>query len=63
MSPSDEARLDEGEATRRFYALVWPQRAAVLRTALILTGNAADADDLAQDALIKAFRGIDRFKE
>lgn len=56
-----EGLLDNAEATRRFYALVWPHRAAVLRTAQILTGNQAEADDLAQETLLKAFRGIDGF--
>ena len=50
-------------ATERFYRLVWPQRAAVLRLARILTRNPCDADELAQDAMIKAFRAIDGFKE
>jgi RNA polymerase sigma-70 factor (ECF subfamily) len=41
---------------------VWPQLAAVLRTAQILTGgDAAEAEDLAQETMIKAFRAIDRF--
>ena len=57
----DEGSLDNAEATRRFYDLLWPHRAAVLRTALILTANQAEADDLAQETLLKAFRGIDGF--
>jgi RNA polymerase sigma-70 factor (ECF subfamily) len=52
---------DQDAATRRFYALVWPQRAAVLRLAQVLTGNAAEAEDLAQETLLKAFTGIGRF--
>src|SRR5688500_18498710 len=51
------------EATRRFYDLVWPLLPAVLRTAQILVGNVLDAEDLAQETMLKAFRGIDRFKE
>jgi RNA polymerase sigma-70 factor (ECF subfamily) len=35
----------------------------VLRTALILCGgNAAEADDLTQDTMLKAYRAIDRFE-
>ena len=53
--------MDHEQATQRFYDLVWPHRAVVLRTARILTGNDAEADDLAQDTLIKAFHGIGGF--
>jgi RNA polymerase sigma-70 factor, ECF subfamily len=53
--------LDNPEATRRFYDLVWPLRSVVLRTALILTGNQAEAEDLAQETLLRAFRGIGSF--
>jgi len=35
----------------------------VARTALILTHNQAEADDLAQETLIKAFKALDRFRE
>lgn len=57
-----EGELDARDATRRFYDLVWPQRAAVLRVARILSGNDAEADDLAQETLLKAFNGIGGFK-
>lgn len=35
----------------------------VLRLALILTGRAHEADDLAQDTLLKAYRAVGRFRE
>jgi len=54
--------VDDKEATRRFYALVWPQRAAVLRLARLLCAS-ADAEDLAQETLLKAFRKIDTFRD
>ena len=44
--------------TDRFYAELWPHRAAVLRVARVLTHSDADADDLAQDAMLKAFRAV-----
>ena len=57
------ARLgDSDDAIRRFHELVWPQRAAVLRIARILTGNDAEADDLAQETLLKAYRRIETFR-
>jgi len=45
-----------------FYELVWPLRAVVLRAAKIQTGNDAEAEDLAQDTLLKAFKAIDSFQ-
>jgi RNA polymerase sigma-70 factor, ECF subfamily len=50
-------------ASERFYRLVWPFRADVLRVAKILIGNDSEADDLAQETLLKAFAGIGSFKE
>lgn len=49
------------EATERFYELVWPLAATVLRTAQILTGRVAEAEDLAQETMLKAFRSIESF--
>ena len=47
---------------RRFYSLVWPHRAAVLRVAQLLAGDTAEADDLAQETLIRALKKIDGFQ-
>jgi len=55
-------RLDPDHATRRFYDLIWPHRADVLRLALFLCRDRFAAEDLAQEALFKAFRAIDRFE-
>ena len=54
--------MEQAEATDRFYEMVWPHRALVLRAAMIQTGNAADAEDLAQDTLLKAFRAIETYR-
>lgn len=54
--------LKNEESTERFYELVWPLAATVLRTAQILTGSAAEAEDLAQETMLKAFRSIERFR-
>jgi RNA polymerase sigma-70 factor (ECF subfamily) len=56
-----ERGLTQEEAATRFYAYLWPHRATVLRTAQFLAGNAADADDLAQETLMRAFRNVARF--
>jgi RNA polymerase sigma-70 factor (ECF subfamily) len=55
--------MGNANSTQRFYALVWPLTATVLRTATFLTHNATDAEDLAQDAIIKAFKSLDSLQD
>jgi RNA polymerase sigma-70 factor (ECF subfamily) len=42
-------------------ALVGQHQEAVFRLAYLLTGDASDADDVAQEAFIRAFRSLHRF--
>lgn len=51
------------EQQRRFARLAWPYLPAVLRTARYITQSETDADDLAQDTMIKAMKAIDRFRD
>lgn len=44
-----------------FAAYVEPEIPVLLRVALTLTGSAADADDLVQETLIRAYRALDSF--
>lgn len=44
-----------------FAAYVLPEVEVLLRVARSLTGQAADAEDLVQDTLLRAYRSIDRF--
>jgi RNA polymerase sigma-70 factor (ECF subfamily) len=54
--------VETEEAQKRFYDLLWPHVQAVLRTALILCGgDTVEAEDLAQDTMLKAYKAIDRF--
>ena len=53
--------MNHDDATRLFYGHIWPHRAMVLRTARFLTRNHAEADDLAQETLVKAFKSISQF--
>lgn len=48
--------------TAAFGELVERHRGAVYRAALAALGNDADAEDIAQDALVLAFRRIDQFR-
>ncbi|MGE5609237.1 MAG: sigma-70 family RNA polymerase sigma factor [Bacillota bacterium] len=55
--------MDQQQATKRFYSLVWPHLATVLRTAQFLTGNSAEAEDIAQVTMMKAFKSIDSLQD
>ncbi len=44
-----------------FERYVLPEVAVLYRVALSLTGQPADAEDLVQDTLIRAYRAVDRF--
>jgi RNA polymerase sigma-70 factor (ECF subfamily) len=54
--------VDQARDTERFYDLVWPYRADVLRLAQFLSHAHAEAEDLAQETLLKAFTKIGSFK-
>src|SRR5271165_421340 len=48
--------------TRRFELLAMPHLDAAFNLARWLTGNTADAEDVVQDAYLRAFRYIDTFR-
>lgn len=54
--------MTNDQATERFYQFVWPLAATLLRTAQVLTGSLTEADDLAQETMLKAFRAIESFR-
>jgi RNA polymerase sigma-70 factor (ECF subfamily) len=63
-SETDEqlvARFQAGDEAA-FDALVVRHRAATYRLAHRLTGRHEDADDLAQEAFLRAYRGLHRFR-
>ena len=49
--------------SRRFYELVWPHAPTVLRVARILSHCDADAEDLSQETMLKAFKGIHTLRD
>lgn len=54
--------MDEGGDRRsRFEELIVPEMAFLARVARSMSRSGAEADDLAQDTLVKAFRAMDRF--
>lgn len=48
---------------KRFYQLAWPHMDAVLRTAQCLTHSSADAEDLAQETMVKAYKAINTIRD
>ncbi|MCC6680231.1 MAG: sigma-70 family RNA polymerase sigma factor [Phycisphaeraceae bacterium] len=54
--------ISEAQA-ERFRRLVWPMLDMVLRTAGCLTRRADEAEDLAQEAMVKAMRAIDTYQD
>jgi RNA polymerase sigma-70 factor, ECF subfamily len=51
-----------GGDMRAFEELVSPHRELMFRVAYLITRNPAEAEDAAQDALVKAWRGLGRFR-
>ena len=49
----------ESDQTARFYRLVWPHASVLLRYARVLTHRQAEAEDLSQETLLKAFKSLD----
>src|SRR5215469_2605529 len=54
-------RVQQGDANA-FYDLVRPYERALFLAALGLVKNDADAEDVAQEAVLKAFKGISHFR-
>jgi RNA polymerase sigma-70 factor (ECF subfamily) len=51
------------DASDTFYQTIWPHAATLLRVAQVLCRSEADAEDLVQETLLKAYRHLDQFKE
>ena len=62
LSDLDLVRLAQGGDTDAFGELVERNRRAVFRAALAAVGNAAEADDVAQETFVTAFRKLDGFR-
>ena len=55
------ARAQRGDE-HAFAQLVRPHEEIAFRTALLITRNAAEAEDAAQEAVVKAYRALGRFR-
>jgi RNA polymerase sigma-70 factor (ECF subfamily) len=55
------ARAQRGD-TRAYGTLVEEHQTLAFRTAYLLTGSAADAEDAVQDAFVKAYRALGKFR-
>ncbi|MBV9180553.1 MAG: sigma-70 family RNA polymerase sigma factor [Acidobacteria bacterium] len=55
-------RIQDGEM-EAFYELVRPYERALFMTALALLKNDADAEEVTQEAILKAFKNIARFRQ
>ena len=64
--PLDESdligRAQRGD-THAYEELVYAHQGIAFRTAYVIAGNAADAEDAAQDGFVKAWRALGRFRD
>ncbi len=58
---SESSTADEVARLEAFRAFVEPEIEVLLRVAGAMTSNQADAEDVVQETLVKAFRAVDRF--
>jgi len=58
---NDAATTNQAARTRAFAQHIEPEIHVLLRVARTLTGSWADAEDLVQDTLIRAYRGLESF--
>ena len=63
--PADDsglvARAQRGDAAA-YEEIVHRYQQVAFRTAYVITGSAADAEDAAQEGFVKAYRALDRFR-
>lgn len=58
---ADEDGAEHGAVAAAFARYIEPEIAVLYRVALTLTSQSADAEDLVQDTLVRAYRAVHRF--
>lgn len=61
MQAADSSDAAEASQKAKFDRYVLPEVDVMYRVAMSLTRNSADAEDLVQDTMLRAYRAIDRF--
>ena len=61
VDPVTEEAASQDERVRRFEELIVPEMPFLARIARTMSRSQAEADDLAQETLVKAFRAMDSF--
>jgi RNA polymerase sigma-70 factor (ECF subfamily) len=59
--PGDQHMAEDAERTRRFEEFIVPEMPFLARVSRSMSHSQAEADDLAQETLVKAFRAMDGF--
>jgi RNA polymerase sigma-70 factor (ECF subfamily) len=63
VSAESRSPAEQAELARLFEEQAMPHTDALYRTALRMTRNSADAEDLVQEAMLKAFRFFHRYEQ
>jgi RNA polymerase sigma-70 factor (ECF subfamily) len=58
---NERLKAEDQRRNEAFHELIVPELEVTLRVARSLTGNQADAEDLVQDTLLRAYKALDRF--
>jgi RNA polymerase sigma-70 factor (ECF subfamily) len=61
VDPATEESAAQDERVRRFEEIIVPEMSFLARIARTMSRSQAEADDLAQETLVKAFRAMDSF--
>ena len=61
IAMNERLKAEDQRRNEAFHELIVPELEVTLRVARSLTGNQADAEDLVQDTVLRAYKALDRF--